>query len=119
LSIHIIGDAQFTATVVSSPLGDGSNGFPVSSALNLTCIITPTPSSSATVTYEWRENCEAISQCFVDGQTTEIVGTDRLKAQDSGTYQCQPTIDGVAIFSNEFTVRVTGKFQIMCTWLCY
>ena len=105
-----IGNAQYTATVVSNPSGDGSNGFPVSSALSLTCMITPPPARDATVMYEWIENCNAIPRCFVNGQTTETVSTSRLKAEDSGSYQCRPTIDGVSIFStNELTVRVTGK----------
>ena len=105
-----IGNAQYTATVVSSPSGDGSNGFPVSSALSLTCMITPPPAQDATVTYEWIENCDAIPPCFVNGQTTATVSTSRLKAEDSGSYQCRPIVNGVSIFStNEFTVRVTGK----------
>lgn len=107
-----IGNAQFTVTVVSSPLGDGSNGFPVSSALNLTCMIMPTPSSTAT--YEWMENCNAIPKCFPTGQTTKTVGTSRLKAEDSGSYRCLATINGVSVLSiNELIVRVTGKAQIM------
>lgn len=99
--------------VVSSPTGDGSNGFPISTALNLTCVITPTPSSSDAVTYLWIENCDAVQKCFVDGQTTATVSTSRLKAEDSGLYQCRPTINGVVTFSNEFTVRVTGKDKIV------
>lgn len=121
--------AQFTATVVSSPLGDGSDGFPVSSALNLSCVIMPTPTSDDTVEYAWIENCDAIPQCFVDGQTTVTVSTSRLRAEDSGSYQCQPTINGMVITSNEFTVRITGKYSyciaihtytyiasILCSW---
>ena len=103
---------------MSSPLGDGSNGFPVSSALNLTCVITPAPASDATVIYQWIENCDAIPSCFVVGQTTATVTTARLKAEDSGSYQCRPTINGVSIFSiNEFTVRVTGKINVY-TYIC-
>ena len=99
--------------MVSSPSGDGSNGFPVSSALNLTCVISPAPASDATVMYQWIENCDAIPPCFVVGQTTGTVGTAGLKAEDSGSYQCRPTIDGVSKFSmNEFTVRVTGKANV-------
>ena len=111
-------NAQFTATVVSSPSGDGSNGFPVSSALNLTCVISPAPASDAMVMYQWIENCDAIPPCFVVGQTTATVGTARLKAEDSGSYQCRPIINGVSIFSiNEFTVRVTGKANVY-TYIC-
>ena len=94
---------------MGSPPGDGSNGFSVSSALNLTCMITPTPSGDAVITYEWIENCDTVRPCFVSGQTTATVGTSRLKAEDSGSYQCRPTINSVPMFSNEFTVRVTGK----------
>ena len=98
---------------MSNPPGDGSNGFPISSALNLTCMITPTPADDATITYEWIENCDAIPQCFVTGQTTATVSTSRLKAEDSGSYQCQATINNVAIFSDELIVRVTGKVKII------
>lgn len=103
------GNAQFTATVVSSPPGSGSNGYPISSALNLTCVIMPEPSSSDRVTHEWIANCDAIPPCFAAGEIEPTVSTNRLKAEDSGTYQCRPTINGVMIFSNEFTIRVTGK----------
>ena len=117
INFSAIGNAQFIATVVSSPLGDGSNRFPVSSALNLTCVITPAPAIDAMVTYQWIENCDAIPPCFVVGQTTATVGTARLKAEDSGSYQCRPTINGVSIFSNnELTVRVTGKVNI-CAYI--
>ena len=105
------GNAQVTITVESSPMADGSNGFPVSSPLNLTCTITPTPSSDAVITYEWIENCDAIIPCFVSGQTTATVGTSRLEAEDSGSYQCRPTINSVPMFSNEFMLRVTGKIK--------
>ena len=113
INFSAIGNAQFIVTVVSSPLGDGSNRFPVSSALNLTCVITPAPATNAMVMYQWIENCDAIPPCFVVGKTTATVGTARLKAEDSGSYQCRPTINGVSIFSNnELTVRVTGKANI-------
>lgn len=118
INCSAIGNARFTATVVSSPSGDGSNGFPVSSALNLTCVISPAPASDATVTYQWIENCDAIPSCFVVGQTTATVSTAGLKAEDSGSYQCRPTINGASIFSmNEFTVRVTGKANVY-TYIC-
>jgi len=105
------GRAQSTiATVVSSPAADGSSDFQVSSALNLTCVITPTPGDGVAVSYEWVADCEN-SICFGNnGQTTATIGTRRLGAADSGTYECRPVVDGVMVFSAQFTVRVIGEF---------
>ena len=119
ICVLYLGQAQTTARVVSSQTGDGSNGFLISTALNLTCVITPTPGENIPVTYEWVETCNSDGgspPCFGSGGlTTATIGTSRLQAADSGTYQCRPVVDGLMVFSTPFIVRVIGKSLILCT----
>ena len=97
--------------MVSSPAGDGSNGFQISAPLHLTCVITPTPGDGASVSYEWVATCSGIPPCFGSGAlTTATIGTNRLQPEDSGTYRCRPVVNGIMITSAPFTVRVTGEF---------
>jgi len=82
-------------------------------------MITPTPGENIPVTYEWIETCNSDGgspPCFGSGGlTTATIGTRRLQAADSGTYQCRPVVDGVMVFSSPFTVRVIGKFYMIYT----
>ena len=122
-------DSQFTVTIVSSPAGTPVSGstntfdYPILSSVNLTCMVTPTPSS---VTYRWNTNdCYTNSkftgsnpQCFPHGQTTEIVTGNDLLAEDAGTITCTVTISGRDYISEPFTLRISGEQLVYCVIAC-
>ena len=111
-------DSQFTATVVSSPIGKSVSGstntfdYPILSNVTLTCMVSPTPSSS--VTYQWNTaGCYNNSiftpsnpECFPHGQTTQIVIGSFMNAEDAGTITCTVTISGSVYTSEPFTLRI-------------
>jgi len=110
-------------SIVSDPAGTQVSGaantfdYPVFSSVTLTCMVNPTPSVS--VTYRWNtEGCYADIRkrrsCFPRHKTTQNVTKNDLLAVDAGTITCTATIlGGVEYTSNEFTLRISGKFGII------
>ena len=121
-----------TVAVVSSPVGTPVSGstntfdYPILSSVTLTCMVDPTPSSSASVTYQWNTvGCYTNSkftpsnpQCFPRGQTTQSVTGNDLNAEDAGTITCTVTISGSDYTSEPFTLRISGEQLVYCVIAC-
>ena len=109
-------------TIVNSPDGIPVSGFndtfdyPILSSVTLTCMVSPTPSSSS-VTYRWNTaKCYTNSrftggnpQCFPHGRTSQSVTGNNLNAEDAGTIICTVTINGSDYTSEPFTLRISGE----------
>jgi len=109
-------------SIVSDPAGTRVSGaansfdYPILSSVTLTCMVNSTP--SAPVTYRWNtEGCYADirkrKNCFPLHKTTQKLTKHNLLAVDAGTITCTATILGVEYTSNEFTLRISGKFGII------
>ena len=118
-------DGQFTASIVSSPAGtpvSGSNNkfdYPILSGVTLTCMVKPTPSSSAT--YQWdTTGCYTNSKfssneaCFPNNRITQKIYGGNLRAKDAGTITCTVTTDGSDYTSEPFTLRISGEQLMYC-----
>ena len=119
-------------TIVSSPAGtpvseyNNTFDYPILSSVTLTCMVNPTPSSSASVTYQWNTaGCYTNSkftgsnpQCFPRGETTQSVTGNDLNAEDAGTITCTVTISGSDYTSEPFTLRISGEQLVHCVIAC-
>ena len=123
-------DSQFTVTIVSSPAGtpvsESTNTFdyPILSNVTLTCMVSPTPSSSGN--YQWNTtgyytNSKFTSsnpECFPHGQTRQTVIGCFLNAEDAGNISCVVTINGNSYTSEPFTLRISGEQLVYCVITC-
>ena len=95
------------------------------SNVTLTCMVNPTPSSSAA--YQWNTagcytNIAKFTrtgpECFPHGQTTQNVAGNDLNAEDAGTITCTVTISGSDYTSEPFTLRISGEQLVYCVIAC-
>ena len=108
--------------VVSTPAGTPVSGstntfdYPILSNVTLTCMVDPSPPAGAT--YQWNtggcftNNIHTTPTCFPAGQTTQSVTGYHLLAEDAGTIGCTVTIGSYQLFSNTFTLRITGNYCV-------
>ena len=64
------------------------------------------------LTYSWNSTC--MGECFVLGQSSQIVTTGVLHSRDSGTHVCQVTDYAGHSGSATVNVSVVGKWYCTC-----
>ena len=117
-------------TIVSTPAGTPVSGstntfdYPILSSVNLTCMVTLSNGEAFTgaTTYQWNTTgCYTNTArnsgnptCFPNGQTTQSVTDNNLRADDAGTITCTVSFDGVNYTSDPLTLRISGDI-IICT----
>ena len=110
-------NGQYTVTIISTPVGTPVSGstntfaYPILSNVILTCMVEPSPPSSAS--YRWITTCftnniHRDQTCFPSGKTTQSVTANNLLAEDASSIACSVTIGGSDFASDLFKLHISG-----------